>query len=385
MKNNKLVFIIGSVLLYLVSTGISYAIFTSVGGKTASKPITTPTGKSIVDPSLPKTEVCPLNGAKFTEMERKIWETRRPLAIMIENHEEARPQSGLSYADIIYEAIAEGGITRFMAVNYCGIAAYNIGLAPVRSARTYYVDWVSEYDALYNHVGGAGNCNDDTVDPRAKALCQIQKYDIKDMDQFNIPFPTCTRNYDRLDHEVATEHTMVCYSDKLYELAVKRNWTNVDADGVSWDADFKPWKFKDEPKENEKGTTASIAFVFSGNFTDQYAVQWKYDAVSNTYKRFNGSQEHTDLETKQQLAAKNVVIQFAKETVGVDEHGHMLYGTNGTGKAMIFQDGKAITGTWKKATRTDRTVFYDDKGKEVEFVRGQIWIEVVALDTQIKY
>jgi hypothetical protein len=173
MKNNKLMFILGSVLLYLVSTGISYAVFSKVGSVSTVKPSVAPNGKTIVDPSLPKTEICPLNGAKFTKMEKDIWSTRRPLAVMIENSIDARPQSGLSYADIIYEAIAEGGITRFMSVNYCGIAAYNIGLAPVRSARTYFVDWVSEYDALYNHVGGAGNCNDDTVDPRAKALCQI--------------------------------------------------------------------------------------------------------------------------------------------------------------------------------------------------------------------
>ena len=98
---------------------------------------------------------------------------------MIENHAEARPQSGLSYADVVYEAVAEGGITRFMGVFYCGIAVRNVNLAPVRSARTYFLPWVLEYDALYNHVGGAGLCNDDTVDDRAKALCQIDQYKIK--------------------------------------------------------------------------------------------------------------------------------------------------------------------------------------------------------------
>lgn len=385
-KNKKALYLVVAAILYVISTAASYAAFTQLGiGTKTISPNPSGQGHFVIDPSLPKTEVCPLNGQKFTKQERDIWEKRRPLAVMIENHEEARPQSGLSYADIIYETVAEGGITRFMAVNYCGVAAYNVGFAPVRSARTYFVDWVSEYDALYNHVGGAGQCNDPTVDERAKALCQIDRFAIKDMDQFAIPFPTCYRNYDRLDHPVATEHTMVCYSNKLYELAQKRDWTNVDEEGVSWDENFVEWKFKDEAKESDRGTVSSITFSHWDNMADKYGVKWNYDAATNNYLRINGGQPHIDLETKQQLSAKNIVIQFAKETVGVDEHAHLLYGTIGTGKALLFQDGKAIVGTWKKQTRTGRTTFFDDKGKEVVFNRGQIWIEVVSLDTDVTY
>ncbi|OGG25351.1 hypothetical protein A3A59_05205 [Candidatus Gottesmanbacteria bacterium RIFCSPLOWO2_01_FULL_42_10] len=379
-------YVIVAIALYLVSTGLSYGIFKSIKGNRPATVSPIPSGgKFVVDPSLPRTEVCPLNGQKFTEQERKIWETRRPLAVMIENHAEARPQSGLSYADIVYETVAEGGITRFMGVFYCGVAAYNIGLAPVRSARTYFLDWVSEYDALYNHVGGAGNCSDGTVDERAKALCQIDKYGIKDMDQFSIPFPICYRNYDRLDHPVATEHTMVCFSDKLYELAAKRKWTNVDEDDVAWDKNYQAWKFKDEAKEGERGTTASISFVHWAGYEAEYGVQWNYDSTTNSYKRLNGGQPHLDLETKEQLTAKSIAIQFAKETVGVDEHAHLLYGTIGSGKALVFQDGKVTVGTWKKSSRTARTLFFDETGKEIAFNRGQTWIEIVSLDTKVSY
>ena len=387
MKKKGLIYIIGAITLYLVSTGVSFAIF-SAQNKSAPQAAPIPSAdksRFVIDPSIPRTEECPLNGQKFTKQERDIWEKRRPLAVMIENSQDARPQSGLSYADIVYEAVAEGGIPRFMAVNLCGIAAYNIGFAPVRSARTYLLDWVSEYDALYNHVGGAGRCNDDTVDERAKALCQIQKYAIKDMDQFGIPFPICYRNYDRLDHEVATEHTMVCFSNKLYDLAQKRDWTNVDEDGVAWDKNFVKWQFKDDEAENARGAVASVSFVHWDGYEQDYKVQWNYDSTTNSYKRVNGGQPHIDLETKQQLVSKNVVVQFAKETDGIDEHAHILYGTLGTGKALIFQDGKAIVGTWKKAKRTDRTKFYDEKGKEIAFNRGPIWIEVVSLNTKVAY
>jgi hypothetical protein len=388
-KKSPLLYILGAVVLYLVSTGVSFGIFKGTGSSASAKPSSVPiptanTTKAKVDISAPRTEKCPLNGALFTKAEHDIWVTHRPLAVMIENHEEARPQSGLSYADIIYETVAEGGVTRFMGVFYCGMAAYNIPFAPVRSARTYFLDWVSEYDALYNHVGGAGNCNDDTVDPRAKALCQIQKYGIKDMDQFGIPFPTCYRNYDRLDHTVATEHTMVCESDKLLKVAEKRGWTNVDEAGVSWDKNFVPWKFADETKTADHGTTNKISFDFWQNY-DAYGVTWDYDAATNTYKRSNGGKPHIDLETKQQLAAKNVVIQFDKETVGVDEHAHLLYATIGSGKALVFMDGKAIVGTWKKPTRTARTIYYDDKGKEVQFNPGLIWIENMDVSVKVSY
>lgn len=387
-KTSPVKYIITAILLYVVSTGVAYGFFSLTGVGSKPTAVALPSGSKgrfVIDPSIPRTEVCPLNGAKFTKQERDIWEKRRPLAVMIENHEEARPQSGLSFADVVYETVAEGGITRFMGVFYCGSAAYDLGLAPVRSARTYFLDWVSEYDALYNHVGGAGRCNDDTVDERAKALCQIGKYGIKDMDQFGIPFPTCYRNYDRLENPVATEHTMVCFTDKLHELAKKRGWTNVDEEGVSWDEGFTSWKFKDDVKEGERGSTASLSFVHWDGYENSMGIQWNYDTTTNSYKRLTAGKAHQDLETKEQLTAKNIVVQFAKETSGVDSHGHMLYGTTGTGKALIFQDGNAILGTWKKTKRTDRTLFYDDKGKEVVFVRGPVWIEVVATDTKVTY
>ncbi len=393
-KNNKTAYILAGVFLYVITTGVSFLGFSTMSrGENLPQPPIDEQGHFVIDPSLPRTEECPMNGQLFTEQERAIWETRRPLAVMIENHVEARPQSGLSYADIVYEAVAEGGITRFMGIFHCGSAAYDLGLAPVRSARTYFVDWVSEYDALYNHVGGAGKCNDDTVDERAKALCQIQEYGIKDMDQFNLDLKVkdtagkdaylCVRNYDRLDHEVAHEHTMVCYTRGLYAVAEKRGWTNVDEEGVSWDKNFVPWKFADEAGAGDRGAGGAISFTHWEDYKDDFEVKWQYDAATNSYLRNMAGQSHVDLETGKQLAAKNVAIQFSKETRGVDEHGHLLFETIGTGKAIVFQNGKTIAGTWKKPTRVARTTFYDDKGAEIEFVRGQIWIEVVPTGVEI--
>jgi hypothetical protein len=340
MKKQQL-FIYGilAIAIYLISTGVSAAAFTFFGSSTVKQTakIQQTTNSGIakthfnIDPSLPKTAMCPLNGMMYTVGEQNTWSTRRPLAVMIENHVDARPQSGLSLADVVYEAVAEGGITRFMGVFYCGAAGGNINLAPVRSARTYFLPWVLEYDALYNHVGGAGNCDDTTVDPRAQALCQIDQYGIKNMDQFGISYPTCYRNYDRLDHEVATEHTMVCQSDKLYALAATRGWTNTDAKtNTAWDAKFQQWKFKDDAKDADRGIVTSISFAAWKGYESSYGVKWTYDKTTNSYLRENGGTAQKDLETGQQLTAKDVVIIFAKETGPVDEHAHLLYGNIGT-------------------------------------------------------
>lgn len=395
MQNkSKLIPLLAGLGLYLLTTGVSYAGFSYSLYLVDEKQIASPLPKISqkkkpefkVDPKLPREQICPLNGTKYTTVEKDIWEERRPLAVMLENNKEARPQSGISRADIIYEALAEGWITRLMGIFYCNTPLENITFAPVRSARTYFIDWVSEYDALYTHVGGANRIgvNADITDPRADALGQIDRYGIKDLDQFGIGYPDCYRNPDRLDHPVATEHTMVCFSENLYKIAEKRDWTNVDMRGIPWDKNFKEWSFKDDPKEETRGTVKTIKLVFAQGYQD-HDVLWDYDKLTNSYKRSNGGVAHLDLETGEQLSVKNVVVQLAKLTGPVDDHGHFLYGTIGGGKAIIFQDGKAMVGKWSKKTRVSRTMFYDSVGKEVKFTRGPIWIEVLPNEEQVSY
>jgi len=397
--NKKLSFILLLVGLYLLSTGASYAVFGFIQKGSASK-IVTPTPQGGTDkgsrfPVLtgPKDQICPLTGAKFTQTEKDLWSQRRPLVVMIENHEESRPQSGLGRADVVYEAVAEGAITRLMAVFYCGNAAYSLkddyDIGPVRSARTYFLDWASEYSdyPLYNHVGGAGQCNDPTVDPRAKALCQIEKYGWKnketksDLDQFALGFKICRREPDRIGHPVATEHSMYCSTFALWQTAAERKLTNVNYKGVAWDKSFRSWVFKDDAPSSG---SVSPEFEFWKDYK-QYAVRWDYDKVTNVYKRLNGGQPHIDFNTQEQITSKNVVIQFTKEQGPVDEHKHLLYTTSRTGRALIFQDGLVIEGKWSKQSRTERTLFFDGKGKEVKFDRGPIWIEILPTTGTVNY
>lgn len=377
-----LVLIIFATVLYGVSTSLSYSLFSKVRlaapGKEESAKLTlpTPTNALTEDPSEPKTEECPLNGSKHTKKARESWEKRRPLAVMIENHQEARPQSGLSAADVVYEAVAEGGITRFMALFYCNLSDVQVG--PVRSARTYFLNWLGEYDALYAHVGGAN-----TPGP-ADALGQIIKYEVKDLNQFSIGFPIFWRDYQRLGHPVATEHTMYSTTQKLWEVGAKRGWTATDSAGLRWESKFTPWKFKED---KEGGTIAKITVNFWES-QPSYVVDWEYDSASNSYKRKNNGSAYLDLDNNTQLSPKVVVIQFEKESSANDGYPgnvHLLYGTTGLGKAYIFQDGSFTEGKWIKETRTSRSKYVDSKGKEIEFNRGQIWIQTVPEGSKVTY
>ncbi len=379
--------------LFLLSVGISVLVFSLVlnKGKSSGPGTSTGDGKSKINLNLPKTEVCPINGQMFTKAEKSIWETRRPIAAMIENHADSRPPSGLSNADVVYEAVAEGGITRFLGIFYCGVSVGEVNIAPVRSARIYFINLASEYnDPIFMHVGGANDYSGSGDTARnVRALETLETIGWRtpkgnDFDTtYDSGFPVFWRNYERLDHEVATEHTMMASIDAAYEEAAKREFTSKDEKGVAWSKGFTSWKFVDG-KAVETPKASNISFGFWANKPD-YDVEWKFDPGTNLYMRFNGGKASTDLENKAQLSASNVVIFFAKETGPVDRNLHMFYTTTGTGKALVFQNGDVIEGTWSKADRESRTKFLDSKGKEISLVRGQTWVEVLPAANTIKY
>lgn len=279
---------------------------------------------------------------------------KHPLAIMIENHPEARPQTGLDKASIVYEAITEGGITRFMTV-YGPYAADKVG--PVRSARTYYIDWVAELNAFYAHCGG-----------NLDALDKIKADGILDLDQFALGDAAYWREPKA---GIATEHTMYTSTEKLYKYAFdEKKWSR--------EGDFTSLKFSTTkaatPLEGQK-----IAIDFSA---PAYLVNWQYDKTKSLYLRSLAGQAHNDKDSGAQLGSTNVIIQSVERQeapTAINEQGWAMK-TVGTGKAMVFSQGKQITGTWSKTDRTSRTTFLDESGQEITFAPGQFWIEIVPPD-----
>ena len=399
----KFIIIASFVGLFLISVGLSLIVFYLVAPKQASGLLTKVNQKTKINLNLPKTEECPINGAKYTKSESDIWSVRRPIAMMIENHVDARPESGLSRADVIYEAVAEGGITRFVGVFYCGAAAEDVQAAPLRSARVYFINLAAGYgkDPIYLHQGEANNiCSDcpggvkprDQIDPSVNALPLFDKLGWQggplgnNFDGgYNIGFPIVVRDQYRLGSTPsAWEHAVVADLDLVWAEAAKRNLGYKDANGVAWTQGFRKWLFQDG-----KATTSPVASDIKFNFWESmpgYDVEWKYDSATNSYNRFSNGVAHTDWEfDKPQLSAKNVAIMFATEKGPLDTEHHMFYAVIGAGKSVVFQNGQVVQGTWKKASALDREVFYDTNGVEIQMVRGATWVEVVPAQNKVTY
>ncbi len=403
LSSKKFITVASFVGLFLVSVGLSLLVFYLISPKSVGKVINKVAQKSKFNLNLPKTEECPINGQKYTKPEADVWNTRRPIVQMIENHLDARPESGLSRADVVYEAVAEGGITRFAAVFYCAAVAEDVKAAPLRSARVYFINLAAGYgkNPLYLHQGEANNiCNTcpggvkprSQIDPTVNALLLFDKLGWQGgttgnrLDGgYNIGFPMVVRDQYRLGSTPAAwEHSVVADLDLIWKEADKRGLGFKDKSGTPWTQGFKKWLFQDG-KTAASASATDVKFNFWESMPG-YDVEWKYDSTSNSYKRFNGGKEHIDWEfDKPQLSASNVAVMFVKETGPLDTEHHMFYAVIGTGKAIVFQNGEAITGTWSKASALDREVFYDEAGKVIQFVRGATWIEVLPAGNPVTY
>lgn len=301
----------------------------------------------------------------FRRLDGKIMENSKqanywPYAVMIENLLSVRPQSGLSQASVVYETLAEGGATRFMAVLDPSEIINEIG--PVRSARPYYLEWSSEYDALYVHCGGS---------PRALQIIW-ENPDIKNLNQISRD-----SKYFWRDKTKSAPHNLFTSSEKI-------NFALRDKSLADKQVDFQSWKFKDEADLGNRGDNGkSVIFNFSYGLT--YKVRFEYNRDKNVYLRFNADQPHLDKNTNKQIEVKNVIVQLVEEPVFEGEKGRLDIYVGGEGKAWIFRDGQVIEGIWKKASRKDRTLFYDQTGQEVEFNRGNTWVHVIPKTQEVKY
>lgn len=284
---------------------------------------------------------------------------RHPLAIIVENQVDARPQSGLDKASIVYEAFAEGGITRFLAL-FSSLDAEKVG--PVRSIRTYFVDWAHGVSAYLAHVGG-------NID----ALDKIRAEKSYDLDQFAYSTPYW-REYAA---GLATEHTMYASTSKLWQQASKNSYPTAN--------NFTTYKFKDDPTDADV-TALPVSQKISINYlSSAYNVYFQYNKDSNSYRRFIAGKPQIDNISKSQISPKNLVIMTISRRAiktRINEAGYVMT-TVGSGKAQIFLDGKVIVGTWKKTSISDREIFYDEKGQEITFNRGQFWISVIPAESSV--
>lgn len=305
-----------------------------------------------------------LDGMFMTEEE---WTSRKdllPLAIMFDNTPDSQPQSGLSKADLVYETFVEGGITRLMAVFWRQEAEV---ILPVRSARTPFVIWVSELDAMYGHAGSAV-----TVDA-ANAFGQLIEWNIKDLDAFDA---IANRAYYRTSDRYAP-YNLATSTQRLRDSATQK--------GYSGPPTTQSWKFIYPGEQPKAGQPAGgIEVDFGGRRTGWQLIHWKWDDSAKAYARsmFGGAQN--DGTTGEQLKFTTVIVMTVPGGV-YNSNGHYLLEQFGEGEATIFMRGQAYEARWKKDDRLSRTRFYTPEGEEIALERGPIFIEAIGLQSKLTY
>ena len=265
------------------------------------------------------------------------------LGVMVENHPDARPQTGLDAAGIVFETTAEGGITRFLAL-YQENMPKEIG--PIRSVRHYYLDWAMGFDASLAHVGGA-----------ADALSLIDQRSANSLSQFKYSEP-----YHRTSDRFAP-HNMYGTTSLLRSLQK--------------DLDHKTAEFVPFPRSDDSPAQEPQAKKLSVNFSNPtYAVEFRYQPETNSYIRYIAGTPDVDAATNKPITVKNVVVLTLTSS---------SINATGRGNAVLFKDGNAQKIRWVQTSYRERIQFNDAEGNEVQLNRGDLWISVIPSTGSLKY
>lgn len=265
-------------------------------------------------------------------------------AVMIENSPDARPQSGLKQAGVVYEAVAEGGITRFAAI-YQHDKPELIG--PVRSLRIHYLGWIAPYQASIAHVGGSHN-----------ALTEVRNGSHRDIDQFFNP-DAYWRATDRY-----APHNMYTNFEKLDALNSSKGYNQ---------SEFTSFKRADG-KPSAETNAISVTINFS---SDNYNTSYAYNPETNTYLRHIAGTPHEDREHGQIAPSVVVAIKVnAQSRGGADGYEDIV--TDGSGQAYIFQNGTVQEAIWQKSGLNSPLELVDPEGNAISLNRGQTWIGAIT-------
>lgn len=268
----------------------------------------------------------------------------KPVIVMMENHFDSRPISGLESASIIYETIVEGDITRFLAIFDPLAQASKIG--PVRSARPFFVEISEEWNGVYFHAGGS---------PAALDM-------LKDSDLYNINEISGDGIYFWRDVNRNPPHNLYTSMNQINR--------SIAAKEVSTTTDFIPWKFK-KNQINGEDFVEEVEVNFSSN--PLYQVKYVYNQQDNKYTRYQAGSIHKT-ESGIILKADNIIKQFVDAEI-IDSYGRLSIDLDSGGPAEVHLNGQQITGSWKK--ENGRTKFYDAENREISFNPGTVWIELI--------
>lgn len=304
-----------------------------------------------VVPAPPIPPAWPLSGL---DAPSKAATSKRPLSIKVENSPAARPQTGLNSADVAYETVVEGGITRFNLIFQSNVPKT---VGPVRSARLSDIWIVPQYHALFFYSGAS-----------ASVHSQVRRAKLTDLSQdVGVSYPYYRSN------ARSAPHNLYIDTKKAYVEAKKRGFKIV--------AEVPPLEFGPASAVTSATAVKSVYIPFS-SFNN---VRWTWSKKQRAFLRQNNGKVHRDAASGKQVAAKNVVVMWAKYTpASRDKVGSTTYWVKlgGKGRATVFRDGKRYNGKWI-ATRDEPPRFVDKKGRPIRLAPGNTWMQVVPLNVNI--
>lgn len=291
----------------------------------------------------------PLTGLECSEELSK----QRPAAVMINNIREALPQEGITFGDVIYECLAEGGITRLLMLvqDYANLPQ----IGSVRSARDYYIDFAQNHDALFFHAGGS---------EQAYLEFDQRKIDHFDGVRENIP-NTYFRDPWRLDH-FSLEHTMVINGQGMTNAVNHKKSRTELKDGFT-----SPFNFATEGSATQ-GNEAKCVYIPFSAYQSPY---FKYNPSSNTYKRWQYGTEHEDKDGNQ-LEFTNIIILFCPHSGPLDSSGRIAVTTFGEGTGYYVSGGKYIEIKYSKATEDAPIILTQADGDPLIMTPGKSYVAI---------
>ena len=282
--------------------------------------------------------------------------TDRPIAVMIDNHNQAWPQAGLNKAYMVYEIVVEGGETRLMAL-FKGVTVDKIG--PVRSSRHYFLDYAMENDAIYAHYGWS---------PQAES--DIKQYNINNLNGITESTSTFWRVKDK-----AAPHNAVTSTDALLKAAKAKNYktTSTKKSVLNY--------VSDDVKLEEGQDAKSITIPHSNLQT----VKYVYDEENRVYKRYARNKAQTDWDTGNSITTKNIIVTFCNNYTLNDSENKGRQGLEniGTFDGYYVTNGKTIKIKCIKESRNAQTKYQDLQGNEIEVNDGNTWVNICPVDANV--
>ncbi len=277
--------------------------------------------------------------------------TTRPEIVMIDNHPDAYPQTNVDQAAVVFEALAEYGVTRFMAVYVPGITPDLDVIGPVRSTRLYFAQWAMGFHALYAHAGGS---------PGGLQLVESTT-ELINLDALKKPLV----NFFYRSKDRVAPHNLYTSSALLAKAATALDATPYTNSEIGF-------LYKDEAPATARGTSQELSYFF---LYPNDPAGWIYDTETNGYYRTRRGRAARDAVSGNQLWTKNVVVMEVQERkIAGDEKGRIEQDVIGEGVARVFQDGISRDITWRKADPTAPLLFFESDGTEVRFNAGPLWI-----------